>query len=186
VYYDPDNANISTSTFTWSYCDIPGWSGIREELALLPPKVVRPKTSFWRTSEIGLYEPHLPCLWAWFRDSGLEVRSVAWVHSLPNSRAQIHTDLGPSDLALQLPVTGCEDTYTAIYWALAPAVLKLTTPVGYYWQQEQVQERDRYWLRDRPILLNIKHPHQVVNTGRLHRQAISVRFAQDPWWLVDN
>ena len=185
MYYDPDKPNISTSTFTWSYYDIPGWDEIRAELRALDSHVVRPPSPFWRTDNMEIYRPHLPLLWGWFECVGLEPLHIAWVHSLPGSKGSVHTDLGPHDLALQLPVKNCVDTDTAIYRSLGPARLVLTKPIGYYWDIENVEEIDRYTLTDRPIIFNIKHPHSVVNRSRLHRQAISVRFEKDPWFLVN-
>ena len=185
MYYDPDKPNTSTSTFTWTYCDIPGWDEIQEELAGLDTHVVRPHSPFWRTDNMEIYRPYLSKLWTWFEDQGLEPRGIAWVHSLPGSTGGVHTDLGPHDLALQLPVKNCVDTDTVIYRSIGQHWLKRTVPVGYYWNIENVEEIDRYTLTDRPIIFNIKHPHSVVNRSRLHRQAISVRFEKDPWYLVN-
>ena len=185
MYYDPDKPNVSTSTFTWSYCDIQGWGDIRRELSKLVDHVVRPPSPFWRTDRMEIYQPHLPLLWGWFDCVGLEPLHIAWVHSLPGSRGSVHTDLGPHELALQLPVKDCVDTYTAIYRSIGKPWLKMTVPTGYYWQAEDVEEIARYTLQDKPIIFNIKHPHSVVNPSKLHRQAISVRFRVDPWWLTD-
>lgn len=184
MYYDPDKPNVSTSTFTWSYCDIPGWDDIRAELSLLVDHVDRPRSPFWRTNRLEIYKPYLPKLWAWFDSVGLEPLFIAWVHSLPISSGQIHTDLGGQDLALQLPVKDCVNTDTVIYRSTGPHRFKATEPMSYYWTPEHAEEIARYSLRDRPIVFNIKHPHNVVNHTKLHRQAISVRFKVDPWWLT--
>jgi hypothetical protein len=132
-----------------------------------------------------IYRPYLSKLWMWVDSQALNPRCIAWVCSLSGSRGQIHTDLGPTDLALQLPVKNCRDTDTVIYRSLGPPQLVLSKPVGYYWADKDVEEISRYTLMDRPIIFNIKHPHSVVNRSKMARQAISVRFEKDPWFLVD-
>ena len=51
------------------------------------------------------------------------------------------------------------------------------------YMEENPEEIGRYVLTA-PVLLNIKLPHSVVNSGDSQRVGISFRFKTDPWALT--
>lgn len=178
-----DNPWQTTSSFTFQAISIPGWDLIQTELSQLP-EIIQPNKPFWRTRDLDLYQKHLPRLWEWFQDQGLEPLHIAYVWVKPHLAYPIHTDLGPQDLALQLPISGCRAVTTPIYRALGEPWFKQTVPTGYYWDPRQVEQIAEYTLEDQPIIFNIKQIHSVVNKTTWTRHALSVRFTQDPWQLV--
>jgi len=156
----------------WWPVHIDSWSAISAELAILSTVITRPIHSFWATRDLALYQTHLTGLWKWFELEKLEPFAIAYVGQPAGTEQGRHVDHGPPHdpynpkLALNLPVQGCEGTYTAL------------------WDHTHQTEQDRYYLTG-PVLLSIKCPHSVVNPTDHYRHSISVRFKTDPWLLTD-
>lgn len=121
---------------------------------------------------------------------GLEVQKFVLIQVAPNARGRIHTDWRPSDyghqLALQIPLYNCENSITELWSSDYTPPTQYTDngqPYNYY-------ERDRCikiseFKLVKPVIFRTDVPHSVNNTNTKIRQAISIRFKEDPWHLVN-
>jgi hypothetical protein len=95
----------------------------------------------------------------------------------------------PVKWALNIPITNCENTYTAIYEALPDQQYTLEPDLpGLVWESsdgnthvyrsDQVKEIDRYYFR-RPVVLNTKTIHCVHNPTDQVSVRLSLRMNCD-------
>jgi hypothetical protein len=178
---------MDRSGFTWRSLEIPRWSVIQTELAHLPDRIQRKNPVFWQTGQTEVYQEVLPTLFEWFAIQQLEVRMIAYVSIPAGYRQTYHRDLGCA-LALQLPVMGCDGVYTGFYRTRGedkPVFTSNSNHTYHNYPASQVVEYDRYPLLG-PVWADVSLIHSVQNLTDHPRHAISVRFREDPWHLVDN
>lgn len=129
---------------------------------------------------------HLPILFEWFNNQELEV-SKAFHISIKSGVAQaVHIDTISTYLAINLPVRGCDDSYTAFYKNKGTIVTEHTPHTNLPYERyidDNLEEIGRYILNS-PTILNVKIPHSVVNHGKDSRVCFSFRFKTDPWHLT--
>lgn len=136
----------------------------------------------------------LPTLSKFFNDFGLgKLSRIAIVTTHPNSVQDPHVDQGEETLGINFPLSGISATYTQIF--RNKGELKYVTSHdeskdGIKRQRRYLkyiddspEEIGRYEL-NRPVMLNVKMPHSVVNLSNDERVGISFRFKADPWKLV--
>lgn len=136
----------------------------------------------------------LPTLTKFFNDIGLsELSRIAIITTHPNSIQDPHVDQGEETLGINFPLSGTSATYTQIF--RNKGELKFVTSHdeskdGIKRQRRYLkyiddspEEIGRYEL-NRPVMLNVKMPHSVVNLSDDERVGISFRFKADPWKLV--
>lgn len=178
---------MNTTDFLWAPAVIKDWTNIHAELTQLP--IATTNVAFKPTDDLTVYRSLLPSLFAWFESIGVEAKCVASVEVGPYGRHKLHIDRTEGfdpQLALNLPICGCDDAYTAIYHTSKPPQMVITTHTrAYVYDPAALTEVGRYVLLQ-PVWLGIKHPHRVINPGPLTRHSLSVRFACDPWHLLDN
>lgn len=136
----------------------------------------------------------LPILSEFFNSRGLELSRIAIITTHPNSVQDPHVDQGEETLGINFPLAGTSATYTQIF--KNKGELKYVTShdeskAGIKQQRRYLkyiddspEEIGRYEL-NRPVMLNVKMPHSVVNLSNDERVGISFRFKADPWDLVE-
>lgn len=137
----------------------------------------------------------LPTLKKFFDGVGLsELSRIAIVTTHPNSVQDPHVDQGEETLGINFPLAGTSATYTQIF--KNKGELKYVTShdeskSGIKQQRRYLkyiddspEEIGRYEL-SRPVMLNVKMPHSVVNLSDDERVGISFRFKADPWKLLE-
>lgn len=130
----------------------------------------------------------MPCLGRYFSKHGLEPIAACLIVIAGPSDQVIHVDYLKTDicLAMNFPVSGCEEAYTSFYENKGVLTLQHTpkTNLPYYnYFDPDPQEVDRFVL-DGPTVLRITVPHAVHNHGSSNRVCMSFRFSRDPWELV--
>jgi hypothetical protein len=120
---------------------------------------------------------------------GLEVQRFVLIQVAARATGRIHTDWRPTthghQLALQIPLTNCEDSTTSI-WASDYEPPTQYTPNGQpynYYDPSRCKKITEFKLT-RPVLWRTDLPHSVDNPTDDVRRAISIRFKEDPWHLI--
>ncbi len=121
----------------------------------------------------------------------LPVAQFILVQVQPNSTISIHRDERPNNLCLSLniPIENCENTVTSfyIYNSDEPPEIKTTIDNKQFklYKPENCIKVSEYVLNS-PVLLRTDILHNVVNNNSTVRRALSVRFSQDPWDLMNS
>ena len=122
---------------------------------------------------------------------GLEVQRFVLIQALPNAVGRIHTDWRPSDfgnqLALNIPLEHCEDSVTSLWSSDYIPPTQFTDngqPYNFYDPNRCIKISE--FRLTQPVLFRTDLPHSVDNTTNKVRKAISVRFKQDPWHLIND
>jgi hypothetical protein len=125
----------------------------------------------------------------WVIDNNCKViKSAVIVSTVRSSYADPHIDSQENSLALNFPLSNCNDSYTVFYDPdNIDSIIDEKKPNGVIYKKikfnTQPREIDRYIL-DRPIILNTKIPHKIFHNSQAPRYAISFRFERDPWHLI--
>ena len=124
---------------------------------------------------------------------GLELQQTVLIQMEPMTGLNdelIHIDVHhayPADrLVINIPFENCEQSITKFWKNKKPVVIK-KTPNGYpyaHLNKEECDQIDEFKL-SRPVLFNAGIPHSVTNPQTVCRRAISLRFAVEPWHLVN-
>jgi len=118
---------------------------------------------------------------------GMEVNNVVIVQIPPRFMQEIHADFRPDNnvLAINFPLINCQDAVTEM-WESNESTL-LTERLGYptnLARRGACKKIDQF-IVDRPVIFNTKILHSVRNNSRNTRIAVSLRFKNDPWHLID-
>jgi hypothetical protein len=120
---------------------------------------------------------------------GLEVTHSILIYAKPNQRSRIHMDYRADKLklALNIPLKNCEDSITELWNCGSKEPKYSLTPSNVpYNEYEIINCRKISEFRlTKPVIFNTKIPHSVNNLSNKPRLAISLRFREDPWHLVD-
>lgn len=163
--------------FIWKYIDIDpvAIKELQEEYL----KVLPDNDDFFQSVNIG-------------RDTflGLKVQKFVLIQASPLAQGRIHTDWRPSQyghqLALQIPLVNCEQSVTN-FWASSYTPPTQYTENGYpynYYNPDRCKKIAEFCLT-KPVIFRTDIPHSVSNDSTNVRKAISVRFLEDPWHLVN-
>ena len=122
---------------------------------------------------------------------GLEVQRFVLIQVAPHAQGRIHTDYRPKEygfqLALQIPLINCENTITSIWESDYVPPTQYTSnnqPYNYY-DPERCTKITEFKLVQ-PVIFRTDLPHSVDNPTDKIRKAISIRFKNDPWHLINN
>lgn len=136
----------------------------------------------------------LPTLSKFFNSVSLELSRIAIITTHPNSVQDPHVDQGEETLGINFPLSGTSATYTQIFknkGELRYVTSHDESKSGIKNQRRYLkyiddnpEEIGRYEL-NRPVMLNVKMPHSVVNLSDNERVGISFRFKADPWNLIE-
>jgi hypothetical protein len=120
---------------------------------------------------------------------GLEVQRFVLIQVDPNAIGRIHTDWRPSGygdcLALNIPLFNCENSVTELWKSsYDPPVQYTTNGQPYRYFDPKLCEKISEFSLIKPVLFRTDVPHSVSNRSNKIRQAISIRFKEDPWHLI--
>ncbi len=119
----------------------------------------------------------------------LEITPPVLIRVKPNYFAAIHRDFRTaSTLAINIPLLNCENSVTE-FWEVdptAPVIKKLTPNFVPYNEVDptKCKKIDEYKLTS-PVIFDTSVPHSVHNFSDQDRLAISIRFKEDPWHLIN-
>lgn len=122
---------------------------------------------------------------------GLEIQRAVLIQVSPGALGRIHTDWRfdknyGDQLALNIPLMNCENSVTELWESDYTPPTQYTDngqPYNYY-DKDRCKKIAEFKLI-KPVLFRTDIPHSVNNTGQTVRRAISLRFKQDPWHLVE-
>ena len=130
----------------------------------------------------------LPTFKKWCSANQINPIKVAYISTAPDSRQSPHMDDGSEILAVNFPVANTEGVETEMWDEEGLKSVRLFTKgtnIPYYrYLVSGVPVKAKYVL-DRPVILNIKKVHSVVNNTDKPRVSLSFRFYNDPWHLVN-
>lgn len=169
----------------FTYVDIMNWEIIRDEI--LP---IIPESLLTGSSSSVSYPPEVfeacrknSVLMTEFRRLGLIDfwHSTGIVVVKPNGALPIHTDTGRHIWSLNIPMLNCSGSSTVFYEVNAEPVFtppKNGTTAYNKFPSENCIEIDRFTL-DRPALLRVNLPHNVVNLTVAPRIALAFRLSSE-------
>lgn len=170
-------------SFVYKYLDMPCLDQILAEIAQsdFPTNLY----NFKIIDHIRILEK-TPSLLNWFNENNLVIDRLAFLNQKAQTTQVLHVDSGPSELALNFPVSGCHEVKTEFYEdnghqeeAFVP-----NTGLKYYrYVSDKLIFKSEYELT-KPTLINIKVPHRIVNNTDHDRICYSFRFKEDPWFLA--
>jgi hypothetical protein len=173
--------------FTYKKISVENYDQILDELKKFCEPLIDSAVSF-KHLNIEHFVDQCPLTMLWFTSNNLELRIIALVTTNGiTSNVDPHTDTQSLNLALNFPILNCDKSYTSFYKRLSGEKLKRVLPNGIIYTSfinAEYEEIDRVTL-DTATVLNTKVPHQVWVTSIGIRSAISFRFTQDPWTLVE-
>jgi hypothetical protein len=121
---------------------------------------------------------------------GLEVQKFVLIQVAAQAIGRIHTDWRPQNfgyqLALNIPLTNCEHSVTSIWSSDYQPPTQYTDngqPYNFF-DPSRCTKLSEFKLT-RPTIFRTDLPHSVNNPTNGIRRAISVRFKQDPWHLIN-
>jgi hypothetical protein len=121
---------------------------------------------------------------------GMEVQRFVLIQVEPNAIGRIHTDFRPNEygdqLALQIPLDNCEDSVTEMWESEYDPPIQYTDngqPYRFF-EPSRCKKLTEFKLTQ-PLIFRTDVPHSASNMGNKIRRAISVRFKDDPWHLVN-
>ena len=163
--------------FLWQYIDID--SAEIKELQERYNQALPDNEHFFQSMDLGI-KTFL----------GLEVQKFVLIQVAANAVGRIHTDWRPSNegyqLALNIPLSNCEHSITSIWSSDYEPPMQYTDngqPYNYF-EVSRCKKLAEFKLTQ-PTLFRTDLPHSVDNPTGSIRKAISVRFKQDPWHLVN-
>lgn len=130
----------------------------------------------------------LPTFKKWCSANKINPIKVAYISTPANTRQSPHMDDGDELLAVNFPVSNTENVHTEMWDEDGLASVRLLTKgtmIPYYrYLVSGVPVKAQYVL-DKPVILNIKKVHSVVNNTDKPRVSLSFRFYNDPWHLTN-
>jgi hypothetical protein len=120
---------------------------------------------------------------------GMKIKIPVLIQTSPYKSGQVHVDIryDNNTLALQIPLINCENSVTEFWEANSLVKSKALDSDGIPYQfipKENCKKIDEFVLT-KPIIFRTDIPHSVTNRSNSFRKAISLRFYDDPWHLVD-
>lgn len=119
----------------------------------------------------------------------MEVQKFVLIQVEPNAIGRIHTDWRPTEygdcLALNIPLNNCENSITELWESSYDPPIQYTTngqPYRYF--DPKLCKKITEFKLIKPVLFRTDIPHSVSNNSNNVRQAISIRFKDDPWHLI--
>lgn len=163
--------------FLWQYIDVD--PDEVERVKEIFKKNLPQNLHFFQNLEIGIDQ-----------FMGMPVIMCALIQVMPMHQGKIHTDVrtGYSGvLAINIPLMDCENSVTELWSTTSETRKEYTENSAPYsvFETAQCTKIDQFIL-DRPVIFRTDVPHSVKNNSMKIRRAISLRFKDDPWHLIDN
>jgi len=137
--------------------------------------------------DINKFEQTCTLFTNWLSSKSLTIKRIAIIKIFPGKRQDIHRDF-LDDLTntygLNLNLYNCVDNYTRMFELIdtksAPPISHGPNGKPFYsYNESQCNEVTRYNL-EKPVLLDLNKPHQVVNLTNQPRLSVSFRFTTRP------
>lgn len=120
---------------------------------------------------------------------GMEVGHSVLIIAAPTKRSQIHEDYRADKLklALNVPLKNCDHSITEFWNCQGADPDYELTSIGVPYNRYKIENciKISEFKLTKPVIFNTKIPHSVFNLSSEPRLAISIRFRQDPWHLVN-
>lgn len=125
----------------------------------------------------------------WITDNNCKVNKASIIVStLSASYADPHIDSQANSLALNFPLSNCNNSYTVFYDPNdIDSIIDDIKPNGVIYKKIKFKTSPREiarYILDQPIILNTQVPHKIFHNSQESRYAISFRFKEDPWNLI--
>ena len=122
---------------------------------------------------------------------GMEIQRPVLIQVEARAEGRIHTDFRPDNnfgdqLAVQIPLMNCEYSLTELWSSDYEPPIQYTTngqPYNYFEKSRCIKVSE--FVLTQPIIWRTDVPHSVSNYSDNPRLAISLRFKQDPWKLIN-
>jgi len=161
--------------FIWQYIDLPENEVIKiqNEFRLQLPN----NDLFFQSVNIGITEF---CSMPLESAILIQVAPKAGIH-----HTGIHTDINPSELALNIPLENCDDSITSFWETFKPLEIRETPNKLFYnyYDPNHCRKIAEFKLT-KPVIFNSVIAHNVSNPTDKWRRAISLRFKTAPWHLI--
>ncbi|WP_046006380.1 hypothetical protein [Pseudoalteromonas rubra] len=127
--------------------------------------------------------PELPLLNAFLSESGLDdaVLGVALNITSPESSMPIHVDTGELNWSLNIPILNCENSQVNFYTtSQRPRSFSLPNGVTYLGFEDEAAMNlaDTALCKD-AMVINVKHPHNVINNSEKYRVMLLIRLNEE-------
>jgi hypothetical protein len=142
---------------------------------------------YFTIQDINVVLQALPSIKKWFEDNGCKPNKVAYISTSANVVQPPHKDNSDQILAVNFPVDNCNEVETVFYDDTnVRSVLLHTraTNVPYHHYLLGDRKPTTRYILSKPVILNVKKIHSVVNTTNKDRISLSFRFEQEPWHIV--
>jgi len=130
----------------------------------------------------------LPSFKKWCTASKINPIKVAYISTPANTRQSPHKDDGEEILAINFPVINNDEVTTEMWDEDGLTSIKLMTKgthIPYYRYLISGITPQASYVLDKPVILNVKKVHSVVNNTDKPRVSLSFRFYSDPWHLIE-
>ncbi|NQY65668.1 MAG: hypothetical protein HRT38_18605 [Alteromonadaceae bacterium] len=134
------------------------------------------ESNLWYPDEL----PNLPILEKVLKELNLveHVHRVAMHVTMPGVTIPVHLDTGPFNWSLNIPVQSFDDSFVALYETdELPELLHLPNDVSYMGYRSEDKMRPHTKIPShQPLLLNVKKPHNVINSSDRVRVMMLIRL----------
>jgi hypothetical protein len=122
---------------------------------------------------------------------GMEIQRPVLIQVEARAEGRIHTDFRPDkkfgdQLAIQIPLINCEHSVTELWSSDYEPPVQYThngQPYNYFEKSRCIKVSEFVLIQ--PVIWRTDVPHSVSNYSNSPRLAISLRFKQDPWKLIN-
>jgi hypothetical protein len=191
--YDKHNRRIGLAPywraekFYYNYLGIGAFEDIKKEIDQFYIDNPVPD-SYFKIIDCRKVLEALPSFKKWCTANKINPIKVAYISTPPNTRQSPHLDDGDEILAINFPVTNTDQVTTEMWDEEGLTSIKLMTKgtyIPYYRYLVSGVDPQANYVLDKPVILNVKKVHSVVNNTDKPRVSLSFRFYNDPWHLIE-
>lgn len=132
--------------------------------------------------------PNLPILEKALKGLNLteHIHAIAMHVTMPGVTIPVHLDTGPFHWSLNIPIRSFDDSFVALYETdESPELLYLPNNVSYMGYRSEEKMRPHTKIPShQPLLLNVKKPHNVINSSDRVRVMMLIRLNRS--FNIDN
>ena len=142
---------------------------------------------YFTIQDINIVLEALPSINKWFKDNNCKPNRVAYISTSANIVQPPHKDNTDQILAVNFPVYNCEEVKTVFYDDTnVRSILTYTQAhnIPYYYYELDGRVPIVEYILSKPVILNVKKIHSVVNNSNKDRVSLSFRFEEEPWHLI--
>jgi hypothetical protein len=174
---------INRDNFYFKYIDIP--YDLNEVQAFYKSKPV--PSGHFTMRYVDEVLGALPSIKQWFEDNNCKPSRVAYISTLAHFAQPPHKDNSDQILAVNFPVYNCEEIKTLFYDDKNVETKVMYTKahnIPYHQYMIKGRAPIAEYVLSKPVILNVKKIHSVVNNSNKDRVSLSFRFEEEPWHLI--